>query len=62
VIDGRTVIVGSYNLDPRSEHLNTEVAVVLEDPVVAAELKAWMDGHLEVSDRIGPRGWPEGAE
>jgi putative cardiolipin synthase len=62
VIDGRTVIVGSYNLDPRSEHLNTEVAVVLEDPVLAAELTAWMDGHLEVSDRIGPRGWPEGAE
>jgi putative cardiolipin synthase len=62
VIDGRTVIVGSYNLDPRSEHLNTEVAVVLEDPALAAELTAWMDGHLEVSDRIGPRGWPEGAE
>ena len=62
VIDGRTVIVGSYNLDPRSEHLNTEVAVVLEDPALAAELTAWMDGHLEASVRIGLRGWPEGAD
>lgn len=62
VIDGTTVIVGSYNLDPRSEHLNTEVAVVLDDPALAAELAAWMDGHLESSLRIDRRGWPEGSD
>jgi phosphatidylserine/phosphatidylglycerophosphate/cardiolipin synthase-like enzyme len=62
VIDGRTVIVGSYNLDPRSERLNTEVAAVLDDEALAAELRAWMDGHLERSVRIDRRGWPEGAD
>lgn len=62
VIDGETVIVGSYNLDPRSEHLNTEVAVVLDDARLAAELLAWMDRHLETAVRIDRRGWPEGAD
>jgi putative cardiolipin synthase len=62
VIDGETVIVGSYNLDPRSEHLNSEVAAVLEDPGAAAELLAWMDAHLAASVRIDARGWPEGAD
>lgn len=65
-IDGETVIVGSYNLDPRSEHLNTEVAVVLDDPELAAELSAWMNGHLDgpgaSAVRIDERGWPEGAD
>lgn len=62
VIDGATVVVGSYNLDPRSEHLNTEVALVLEDPELAGALGAWMDGHLASAVRIDPRGWPEGAD
>jgi cardiolipin synthase C len=31
VLDERTVFIGTYNLDPRSENLNTEVGVVIED-------------------------------
>jgi len=62
VIDGKTAIVGSYNLDPRSEHLNSEVAVVMEDPALAADLLAWMDSPLASSVRIDERGWPEGAD
>jgi putative cardiolipin synthase len=60
LIDGTTVVVGTFNLDPRSQRLNTELAVALEDPVLAAELAAWMDGHLAGAARIGPDGRPAG--
>ncbi len=49
VLDGRIGIVGSYNLDPRSEHLNTEVALVIDDPAFARALLASMDRRLEQS-------------
>ena len=62
VIDGDTAVVASFNLDPRSERLNTELALVLEDAALAAELAAWMDGHLERAVRIDERGWPTGAD
>lgn len=61
VIDGETVIVGSYNLDPRSQNLNTELAVVVRDRSLATEMRGLMDGHLEKSARIDARGYPEGA-
>jgi putative cardiolipin synthase len=61
VIDGETVIVGSFNLDPRSERLNTELLVVMKDRDLAASLRATLDGHLASSWRIDSRGWPEGA-
>jgi putative cardiolipin synthase len=61
VIDGETVIVGSYNLDPRSESLNTELALVVRDRPLAKEMRGLMDGHLEKSARIDARGFPAGA-
>jgi putative cardiolipin synthase len=61
VIDGETVIVGSYNLDPRSEHLNTELALVAKDRALAGEMLRTMDEHLRQSVRIDERGRPEGA-
>ena len=38
VIDRRTVLVGSMNMDPRSARLNTEVGLVLRSPALAAEV------------------------
>jgi putative cardiolipin synthase len=32
VYDRKTVFVGSFNLDPRSENLNTEIGIVVESP------------------------------
>lgn len=61
VIDGETVIVGSFNLDPRSERLNTELIVVMKDRDLAANLRATLDEHLKSAWRIDARGWPEGA-
>ena len=38
VVDGNVAYIGTYNLDPRSENLNTEAGVVIEDASVAAEV------------------------
>jgi putative cardiolipin synthase len=61
VIDGETVIVGSYNLDPRSETLNTELALVVRNGPLAAEMRRLMDGHLTRAARIDARGFPDGS-
>lgn len=61
VFDGETVLVGSFNLDPRSEFLNTEVALAARDKSLAAVLTAIMDRNLEKAVRIDARGYPEGA-
>lgn len=61
VIDGETVVVGSYNLDPRSERLNRELALAVRSRPLAEEMRRRMDGHLERAKRIDARGFPEGA-
>ena len=61
VIDDEVVIVGSYNLDPRSQNLNRELALVLRDPTVAADLRGRMDAHLNSARRIDARGFPVGS-
>ena len=35
VVDDAVVFIGTYNLDPRSENLNTEAGVVIDDAAVA---------------------------
>ena len=39
VLDGRVAYIGTYNLDPRSANLNTEVGLLVYDEQVAALLK-----------------------
>lgn len=39
VIDGERVFVGSFNLDPRSINLNTEVGVLIESPELAQNIR-----------------------
>lgn len=43
VIDGKTVFIGSFNLDPRSTAINTEIGVLIESPEVARQLTDFMD-------------------
>jgi len=38
VIDRRILVIGSMNLDPRSAHLNTELALVIHSPQLAAQV------------------------
>lgn len=60
VIDGRLAFVGSYNLDPRSENLNTEAGLLVEDEAFAAELGAEIERDMlpENSWVIGRRVLP----
>ena len=40
VVDGKTGFVGSFNFDPRSVALNTEMGILFEQPELAAEMLA----------------------
>lgn len=40
VLDGRTLFVGSFNLDPRSKFLNTEMGFLIDSPGLASEVSA----------------------
>ncbi len=39
VIDDSIVFIGSYNLDPRSQNLNTELGIIAKDIDLASEIK-----------------------
>jgi len=42
-IDGKTLFIGSMNLDNRSANLNTEVAVIVNSPELTGEVNALID-------------------
>lgn len=46
VVDDRISLVGSYNIDPRSQYLNTEVMCLSEDEELAREVRAAIDAHI----------------
>ncbi|MFT4586310.1 MAG: putative cardiolipin synthase [Limisphaerales bacterium] len=60
VIDGETAVIGTFNLDPRSANLNTELAWVVRNQTLADGLRRVMDRHLKESMRIDERGRPAG--
>ncbi|MGY8686618.1 MAG: phospholipase D-like domain-containing protein [Verrucomicrobiales bacterium] len=57
VVDDDLAFVGSFNLDPRSAHLNTEAGVLIRDPIIAKALKNEIRQDLkpENSWAIAPR-------
>jgi putative cardiolipin synthase len=53
VIDRRLALVGSYNLDPRSERHNSESAIVFENEALAGQLaRTIIDRDLATARRI----------
>ena len=53
VFDRRYSLVGSYNLDPRSEQLNSETAVVLESKELSTDLaKIFYENDLAFSRKV----------
>ena len=62
------VVVGSYNLDPRSTILNCEQGVLLEDETIARELIEIFDAQTtaehawQVSVKDGKLSWTDGVE
>src|SRR6185369_13115683 len=47
VLDRRTVYVGSFNLDPRSRSLNTEVALLVDSPTLAQQMLALLEPDFQ---------------
>jgi len=53
VVDSRRSLVGSYNLDPRSERLNSESAVVFEQEELAGRLRRlFLENDLKYSREV----------
>jgi len=67
-VDGRSLFVGSYNLDPRSTWLNCEQGVLVKDAVLAGQLEKLFAEHTDgrhawrVSLAEGDLRWSDGAE
>ncbi len=60
VVDDRFAFIGSYNLDPRSEVLNTEVGLLVEDGPFARALREEIDRDMRAENSwvIGRREMP----
>jgi putative cardiolipin synthase len=43
VFDREAAFIGSFNLDPRSATINTEIGVMIDSPEIARRLAAFMD-------------------
>jgi cardiolipin synthase C len=47
VVDRSSTFVGSFNLDPRSGNLNTEVGLLVDSPELAGQVAAFMDEGIQ---------------
>ena len=45
-LDEKQVFIGSFNFDPRSAYLNTEIGVLLNSPPLARAVHTTMDENL----------------
>ncbi len=50
VVDDRVAFIGSYNLDPRSENLNTEAGMLIEDAAFARELREEIERDMRAEN------------
>jgi putative cardiolipin synthase len=62
-IDGQRIFIGSFNFDPRSAMLNTEMGVLVESPRIAVALSQALDARGMVYEvtrsNAGPLIWRE---
>lgn len=47
VIDDAIIFIGTFNLDPRSTNLNTEVGVLIENPELARQLRESVERDIQ---------------
>jgi putative cardiolipin synthase len=52
VLDNTVALIGSFNVDPRSQHLNTETAVAISDGPTALQLRRYIDAHKAMCTHI----------
>jgi len=58
-VDNRRIFVGSFNFDPRSARLNTEMGLVIDSAVLARKQGEFFDGtvhRLAYEVRLAPDG------
>jgi cardiolipin synthase C len=58
-VDGERIFVGSFNFDPRSAHLNTELGFVIDSQAMAREIAAAFDRAIPANSyhlRLSPSG------
>ncbi len=58
-VDRARIFVGSFNFDPRSARLNTEMGIVIDSPVFAGDLATFFDTsvpELAYEVRLAPNG------
>ena len=46
IVDRRYTFIGSFNWDPRSAYINTEMGIVLDDPELGNQLTEWIDARI----------------
>jgi len=46
VVDGATLYIGTFNFDPRSENLNTEVGVIIQNPALALAVEGAIENDM----------------
>ena len=46
VVDGKAAYIGTFNFDPRSQNLNTEVGVIVRDEAVAGAVEAAIETDM----------------
>jgi putative cardiolipin synthase len=46
VFDRREVMIGSFNIDPRSRRLNTELAILVDSPALAAKVARFIESGM----------------
>jgi putative cardiolipin synthase len=47
VIDSQTLFIGTFNLDPRSANLNTEIGVLIHNPQLAAQVEQQIQTDMQ---------------
>lgn len=55
VVDRNTSFVGSFNLDPRSKSINTEMGIVFESTALSNQLAEHLQGQMKGSYRVASR-------
>lgn len=59
VIDSKTVYIGTFNLDPRSENLNTEAGAIIYDEALARAVEASIETDMAPGNSWNARDDPD---
>jgi putative cardiolipin synthase len=59
VVDGKIAYIGTFNFDPRSENLNTEVGVIVHHAELAQQLQTLMENDMRPENSWSARDEPD---